>query len=76
MNLSKRLSKIEPSETLAITNRVLEMKTNGEDVIGLGAGEPDFDTPVHIRQAAIEAINDGHTRYTQATGIPQLREAI
>ena len=76
MNLSKRLSKIEPSETLAITNRVLEMKTNGEDVIGLGAGEPDFDTPVHIRQAAIEAINAGHTRYTQATGIPQLREAI
>ncbi len=76
MNLSKRLSKITPSETLAITKRVLEMKTNGEDVIGLGAGEPDFDTPVHIRQAAIEAINAGHTRYTHAMGIPQLREAI
>ena len=57
MNLSKRLSKITPSETLAITKRVLEMKTKGEDVIGLGAGEPDFDTPLHIRQAAIEALN-------------------
>lgn len=76
MQLSKRLEKITPSETLAITKRVLEMQSDGEDVIGLGAGEPDFDTPEHIRNAAIDAINKGYTRYTANTGIPQLREAI
>jgi aspartate aminotransferase len=76
MQLAKRLLNVKPSETLAITNRVLEMKRAGEDVIGLGAGEPDFDTPEHIRQAAIDAINEGHTRYTHSTGIPELKQAI
>lgn len=76
MEFARRLQQILPSRTLTITNRVLEMKRAGEDVISLGAGEPDFDTPEHIRKAAIEAIHRGYTRYTHSTGIPELKEAI
>ena len=76
MHFAERMSRVSPSQTLAITNRVLELKRQGEDVIGLGAGEPDFDTPAHIKQAAIQAIEKGHTKYTQSTGIPELKEAV
>lgn len=76
MHFSERVTRITASQTLAITKRVLELKRGGENVIGLGAGEPDFDTPAHIREAAIDAINKGYTRYTQPTGIPELKEAI
>jgi len=76
MNFAERMNHISPSQTLAITNRVFELKRQGEDVIGLGAGEPDFDTPEHIKQAAIEAIRAGYTKYTPSTGIPELKEAV
>lgn len=76
MKFADRVERISPSQTLAITNRVLELKRRGEDVIGLGAGEPDFDTPEHIKEAAIRAIREGKTKYTQSTGIPELKEAI
>ncbi len=74
--LSKKALGINPSPTMAIDSKAKEMKSQGIDVIGFGAGEPDFDTPVHIREAAIKAINEGHTRYTPAAGTPELKEAI
>jgi aspartate aminotransferase len=76
MTISKRLSQIAPSATLAITQQVRALRADGIDVIGLGAGEPDFDTPDHIKDAAIQAIRDGHTKYTNVDGIPELKEAI
>ena len=76
MNFARRLDKILPSKTLSITNRVLEMRKAGEDIISLGAGEPDFATPEHVKHAAIDAINKGFTKYTVSTGIPELKEAI
>lgn len=76
MNFAQRLAQILPSQTLSITNRVLEMRKTGENIISLGAGEPDFATPEHVKQAAIEAINKGYTKYTVSTGIPELKEAI
>ncbi len=74
--LSKKALGINPSPTMAIDSKAKEMKSRGIDVIGFGAGEPDFDTPLHIREAAIRAINEGHTRYTPAAGTPELKEAI
>ncbi|WP_177421167.1 pyridoxal phosphate-dependent aminotransferase [endosymbiont of Lamellibrachia barhami] len=74
--LSVRVQAVKPSPTLAITARAAEMRAAGKDVIGLGAGEPDFDTPEHIKQAAIEAINDGFTKYTAVDGTPGLKNAI
>ncbi len=76
MAVSQCISRIEPSITLAITAKAKAMKAEGIDVVGLSAGEPDFDTPDNIKQAAIKAINDGMTKYTPAVGTPALRKAI
>ena len=70
------LSRVKPSATIAVSQKARELKEAGRDVIGLGAGEPDFDTPDHIKAAAIDAINRGETKYTPVTGINELREAI
>lgn len=74
--LSDRVNNIKPSPTLAVTNRAAELRAEGKDIIGLGAGEPDFDTPVHIKNAAIEALNKGFTKYTAVDGTPGLKKAI
>ncbi len=74
--LSSRVKAVKPSPTLAVTARAAEMRAAGKDVIGLGAGEPDFDTPDHIKAAAIGAINDGFTKYTPVDGTPGLKQAI
>lgn len=74
--LSQRVQNIKPSPTLAITAQAKELKAQGRDIIGLGAGEPDFDTPEHIKQAAIAAINAGFTKYTAVDGIVSLKQAI
>ncbi|MCZ4296722.1 pyridoxal phosphate-dependent aminotransferase [Henriciella marina] len=74
--LSRAVERVQPSATIAVTTKANEMKRQGIDVIGLGAGEPDFDTPEHVKEAAIKAINDGKTKYTPADGIPELKEAI
>lgn len=74
--LADRLKRIKPSPTVAVTAKANELKAAGRDVIGLGAGEPDFDTPEHIKQAAYDAIAAGKTKYGPPPGIPQLREAI
>ncbi len=76
VKLSNRVQAVKPSPTLAITARAKELRDAGRDVIGLGAGEPDFDTPDHIKQAAIQAINDGQTKYTAVDGTPVLKKAI
>ena len=73
---AERLSRIRPSPTMAVTGRARELKAAGHDVIGLGAGEPDFDTPDHVKEAAIAAIRAGHTKYTAVDGTPELKEAI
>ena len=74
--LSATLDRVKPSPTIAVTNKARELKAAGRDVIGLGAGEPDFDTPQHIKDAAIAAIHAGKTKYTAVDGIPELKEAI
>jgi aspartate aminotransferase len=74
--LSDTLSRVKPSPTIAVTNMAAELKAAGKDVIGLGAGEPDFDTPENIKAAAIAAINDGKTKYTAPDGIAELKQAI
>ncbi|MFN3774493.1 pyridoxal phosphate-dependent aminotransferase [Sphingomonas parapaucimobilis] len=76
MQPSAALGRISPSPTLAITSRVMELKRAGVDVIGLGAGEPDFDTPDFVKEAAIQAIHDGKTKYTNVDGTPELKAAI
>lgn len=76
MHSSAALSRISPSPTLAVSARVGELKRAGVDVIGLGAGEPDFDTPDFIKEAAIQAIREGRTKYTDVDGTPELKEAI
>ncbi|MDX1252254.1 MAG: pyridoxal phosphate-dependent aminotransferase [Gammaproteobacteria bacterium] len=76
MQLSDRVQRIKPSPTLAVTARAAQLKAAGRDIIGLGAGEPDFDTPEHIKQAAIQAIHNGFTKYTAVDGIPGLKKAI
>lgn len=75
-SLSRRVQRIKPSPTLAITARAKALKDAGENIIGLGAGEPDFDTPDHIKQAAITAIQNGFTKYTAVDGTPSLKQAI
>ncbi|MCK5894417.1 MAG: pyridoxal phosphate-dependent aminotransferase [Endozoicomonadaceae bacterium] len=74
--LSRRVQSIKPSPTLAVTTRAAELRAAGKDIIGLGAGEPDFDTPSHIKEAAIKAIHDGKTKYTAVDGTPELKEAV
>lgn len=74
--LSEKALRISPSPTLAIDSKFKEMKANGEDVVGFGCGEPDFDTPQHIKDAAIRAINEGMTKYTPAAGTLELRKAV
>jgi len=73
--ISKRAASLAPSLTLAITAKAKELRAAGEDVVGLGAGEPDFDTPEHIKEAAVKALADGFTKYTPASGTPELRAA-
>ncbi|WP_395542095.1 pyridoxal phosphate-dependent aminotransferase [Neotabrizicola sp. sgz301269] len=74
--LSDTLARVKPSPTIAVTTKAQQLKAEGKDVIGLGAGEPDFDTPEHIRDAAKRAIDAGKTRYTAVDGIPELKAAI
>ncbi|ODS32884.1 MAG: aspartate aminotransferase [Candidatus Scalindua rubra] len=76
MTISQLISKLKPSATLAITSRVKQLKSDGIDVIGFGAGEPDFDTPDYIKFAAIESLKSGFTKYTPTSGIIELKEAI
>ena len=74
--VSRRVQRVKPSPTLAVTARAARLKKEGKDIIGLGAGEPDFDTPAHIAHAGIEAIRGGFTRYTNVDGIDELKDAI
>ncbi len=74
--LADALSRVKPSATIAVSQKARELKAKGKDVISLGAGEPDFDTPDNIKQAAIDAITRGETKYTPVSGIPELRKAI
>ena len=74
--ISDSLKRIKPSPTIAVTQKARELKAAGKDVIGLGAGEPDFDTPENIKSAAIKAINDGETKYTAVDGTAELKKAI
>jgi len=74
--LSESLSRIQPSQTIAVAQKARDLKAAGRDVIGLGAGEPDFDTPDNIKEAAIAAIRRGETKYTNVEGIPELRQAV
>jgi aspartate aminotransferase len=74
--LSDTLGRVKPSPTIAVTTKAQELKAAGRDIIGLGAGEPDFDTPQNIKDAAIKAINEGRTKYTAVDGIPELKKAI
>jgi aspartate aminotransferase len=76
MQISNRVQRIKPSPTLAVTTRAAELRAAGKDIIGLGAGEPDFDTPQHIKDAAIKAIEDGFTKYTAVDGTPALKQAV
>src|SRR3954471_21592420 len=74
--ISARAAALSPSLTLAIDAKAKQMKAEGQDVVGFGAGEPDFDTPQHIKDAVAKALAAGFTKYTPSSGIPELREAI
>ncbi|MGH6717198.1 MAG: aminotransferase class I/II-fold pyridoxal phosphate-dependent enzyme, partial [Bradyrhizobium sp.] len=74
--LSAALARVKPSATMAVTDKARALKAAGRNVIGLGAGEPDFDTPANIKEAAIKAIEAGKTKYTDVGGLPELKEAI
>ena len=76
ITVSRRIGRIKPSPTLAVTARAAKLKAEGKDIVGLGAGEPDFDTPVHIADAGVAAIRAGNTRYTNVDGTPELKDAI
>lgn len=76
MKISQRAQSVPASMTIAVTSKAKELKAQGVDVVGFGAGEPDFDTPDYIKKAAIEALNAGQTKYTAAPGIPELKKAI
>jgi aspartate aminotransferase len=76
LQIAHRVQAIKPSPTLAVTARAAAMRAAGHDIVGLGAGEPDFDTPHHIKEAAINAINKGYTKYTPVDGIPALKQAV
>ncbi|MBT6553142.1 MAG: aminotransferase class I/II-fold pyridoxal phosphate-dependent enzyme, partial [Gammaproteobacteria bacterium] len=75
-DLSDRVQAIKPSPTLAVSALATQLRSQGRDIIGLGTGEPDFDTPEHIKQAAIEAIHNGQTKYTAVDGTIELKQAI
>ena len=74
--ISNNLKRIKASPTIAVTQKAKELRASGKDIIGLGAGEPNFDTPDNIKQAAIKAIKDGDTKYTAVDGTPALKDAI
>src|SRR5260370_14051536 len=76
VSLSKRVQKVKPSPTLAVTARAAKLKAEGKDIIGLGAGEPDFDTPVHIADAGVDATRLGGTRYTALDRTGELKDAL
>ena len=76
IKLADRINRVKPSQTLAVTAKANELRAQGKDIIGLGAGEPDFDTPEHIKQAAIEALHRGFTKYTAVDGTRELKQAI
>jgi len=76
LQIARRIHRVKPSPTLAMTARAAQLKSEGKDVISLSVGEPDFDTPEHIREAGIAAIRAGHTRYTNADGAPDLKDAV
>ena len=76
MEISNRIQAVNPSATLQITARAKSMRKSGIDVVNFAAGEPDFDTPQLIKDAAIKSISDGFTKYTPSTGIPELKEKI
>ena len=76
LSVSQRVQRVKPSPTMAVTALAAELRAQGKDVIGLGSGEPDFDTPDHIKAAAIKAIQDGQTKYTAVDGTPELKAAI
>ena len=76
MQLTDRVRAMKPSSTLAVTARFKQMKAQGHDVIGFGAGEPDFDTPAHIKAAAVEALQHGRTKYEPTNGTPEALAAI
>ena len=76
IKLASRVDTLTPSSTLAITAKAKELKSQGLDIIGLGAGEPDFNTPDHIIEAAYRSMNEGHTKYTPAAGLPGLKQAV
>ena len=76
LQIAKRILRVKPSATLAVTARAAQMRRDGLDVISMSVGEPDFDTPLHIREAGIEAIREGFTRYTNSDGMPELKDAI
>jgi aspartate aminotransferase len=76
LSVSRRVQRVKPSPTLAVTARAARLKAEGKDVIGLGAGEPDFDTPAHVSKAGIDAIQTGFTRYTNVDGVNELKDAI
>ena len=76
MSVSQRAQKLVPSATLVISNKARQMKAEGKDVLSFAAGEPDFDTPEHIKAAAVQAIREGFTKYTANAGIPELRDAV
>ena len=76
MKLARRVANIQPSPTLAITGKAKAMKAQGIDVVGFGAGEPDFDTPDHIKAVAKKALDDGYTKYTPVPGTPELKDAV
>ena len=74
--VSLRIDQIKPSATITVSARAMELSAQGKDIISLSAGEPDFDTPQHVQEAAIAAIRAGQTRYTQVDGTPELKAAI
>ena len=74
--LTERVERVQPSATLTISAKAMALKAQGIDIISLSAGEPDFDTPDHIKDAAIQAIDQGQTKYTPVDGTPELKEAI
>ena len=76
IKVANRAASIKPSPTLAVTAKAAELRAAGRDIIALSAGEPDFDTPEHIKQAAVKAIHDGKTKYTAAGGLPELKQAV
>jgi aspartate aminotransferase len=74
--ISQKVDQIKPSATIQVSMKAMELRAQGKDIVSLDAGEPDFDTPKHIRQAAIAAIRAGRTRYTEVDGTPELKQAI